>query len=79
MRESFVKNQETGEIWATNKLDSVGLHEVYPRESEGLRYVARGGPRWGPGILVDVVVKVRALYGEEAFLRAEDVWVGATY
>ena len=74
--ESFVKNRETGKIWATNKVDSMGLTgNSATRESKGVSYAARGGPRWGPGILVDVVVKVRSLNGEKALLRAENVWV----
>lgn len=67
--ESHVKNRETGEIWSTRKLESKGVY--YGLESDGLEYIARGGPRWGPGILVDLVVKVRSLDGESALLRAE--------
>jgi len=70
---SFVKNQETGKLWSTGRIE--GPFSPEPVYRNILRFVARGGPRWGPGILVDVVVKVRSLNGEKAFLRAENVWV----
>lgn len=45
--------------------------EEQPRsEPTKFEVVARDGPRWGPGITVDVVVRLRASGGENAFVRA---------
>ena len=33
-------------------------------------WVARGGPKWGPGVHVDVVARLREAAGEEVLVRA---------
>jgi hypothetical protein len=35
-------------------------------------WVARGGPRWGPGVRVDVVARLREAGGREIVIRAPD-------
>jgi hypothetical protein len=50
--------------------------EVWSAEVEqvpGTRdWVARGGPKWGPGVLVDVVARLREDDGEGVLVRAAD-------
>lgn len=43
-----------------------------------LRSVARGGPKWGPGITVDVVARLRDPLGFPHYLRAREQYIGAT-
>ena len=55
------------EVWATHPV------EEQPRGGAGattLAVMAREGPRWGPGITVDVVVRLRAAGGGTMLLRA---------
>lgn len=35
-------------------------------------WVARGGPKWGPGVTVDVVARLRKGSGEQVLVRAAD-------
>jgi hypothetical protein len=35
-------------------------------------WVARGGPKWGPGVRVDVVARLRDATGNEVVIRAPD-------
>lgn len=35
-------------------------------------WVARGGPKWGPGVRVDVVAQLREAEGREVLVRAAD-------
>ena len=35
-------------------------------------WVARGGPKWGPGVRVDVVARLREAGGEDVLVRAAD-------
>ena len=35
-------------------------------------WVARGGPKWGPGVGVDVVARLREAGGREVLIRAPD-------
>jgi hypothetical protein len=45
--------------------------EEQPREDPTrVAIVARDGPRWGPGIAVDVVVRLRGANGATALVRA---------
>ena len=41
--------------------------------------VAREGPKWGPGISVDVIVRLRSTDGRAFLLRAADQPIGATF
>jgi hypothetical protein len=43
-----------------------------------LEVVARDGPRWGPGVTVDVVVRLRGSGGSEFRLGAPDQLIGRT-
>ena len=53
------------EVWRANP------REEQPRtEPTKLEVVAREGPRWGPGITVDVVVRLKGPDGANAFVRA---------
>jgi S-formylglutathione hydrolase FrmB len=51
-----------------------------PRSATGayLEVVARNGPKWGPGVRVDVVVRVRDGGGAVAYVRAADQLIGRT-
>ncbi len=40
--------------------------------------IARNGPKWGPRVYVDVVIRVIA-DGKHYFLRASDQYIGATF
>jgi hypothetical protein len=51
------------EIWET----SVGEESD---QAKRLRAVARGGPRWGPGVKVDVVLRLLDRIGNKYLLRA---------
>jgi hypothetical protein len=53
-------------VWAT------WVSETFPRAPDypTLRVFADGGPKWGPGIEVDVVVRLRAAAGAAWYLRA---------
>jgi hypothetical protein len=55
------------DVWATE------VAEEYPRGVVAPDYevVARGGPTWGPGVSVDVVIRLRH-EGRELRLRAAD-------
>jgi hypothetical protein len=53
--------------------------EQRPRAETGRNYevIVRDGPKWGPDVMVDVVVRVRDSVGAESLLRApEQVIVG---
>jgi hypothetical protein len=55
------------DVWATE------VEEEFPRDIVAPNYevVARGGPKWGPGVSVDVVVRLRH-EGREHLLRVAD-------
>lgn len=54
------------QVWAT----AVG-EESFPTVSEPFyRVVARNGPKWGPGVNVDVIVRVKDAAGNTKLLRA---------
>ena len=54
------------QVWATR------VAEERPRKATAPAYevVARDGPKWGPGVSVDVVVRLRDGAGHAALLRA---------
>jgi hypothetical protein len=43
-----------------------------------LQKVARNGPKWGPGVYVDVVVRLSDGNGTPHLLRASRQWIGRT-
>ncbi len=66
------------EVWETEFSD-----EEIPQDSNRrhqLVKIARDGPKWGPGIYVDVVVKVKDHANFRTYLlRASNQYIGATY
>jgi hypothetical protein len=62
------------EIWATEFSDET----LPPSEQNELDGIARNGPKWGPQILVDVVVGLRRGKGSLELLRATDQWIEET-
>jgi hypothetical protein len=49
------------------------LWDATPDRAGGsTEWTARGGPQWGPGVRVDVVVRLRAADGRVRLLRAAD-------
>lgn len=54
------------DVWTT----SVGEERLATPSPVYYEVVARGGPRWGPGVGVDVVVRIRELSGSTQLLRA---------
>ena len=61
-------------VWAT------AVHEERPRGTDPrfVEVVARDGPKWGPGIAVDVVVRLRDGAGHEVLLQARAQWINRT-
>ena len=43
-----------------------------------LKMGARNGPKWGPKIYVDVVVRIVVDENKSCYLRASDQWIGRT-
>ena len=54
------------ETWAT----AVTEENVLPRGAAYHEWVARDGPKWNPGVRVDVIVRVREASGATQLLRA---------
>jgi hypothetical protein len=50
-----------------------------PNRQHQLEKVARDGPNWGPGVYVDVVVRVVESRGKDQLLRASHQYIGAAY
>jgi hypothetical protein len=61
-------------IWATTLSDE----SLPPSPQNELQAIARGGPKWGPQIQVDVVVGLRCGQGSLQLLRAPNQWIGRT-
>ena len=53
-----------GAVWATTVV------QEQPRNATYFEVVARNGPKWGPGIEVDVVVRLRDSAGRSLLLQA---------
>jgi hypothetical protein len=47
-------------------------------QQDVLEVVARDGPRWGPHVKVDVVVRLRGADGQTYYLRAPEQTIGRT-
>ena len=62
------------EVWT----GSVREHRLAPPPPMYYEAVMRGGPKWGPGITVDVVVRVRDSTGEPQLIRATNVPIHRT-
>jgi hypothetical protein len=65
-----------GEIWEA-KL-SAGSSSGDPARQHQLEKVAQNGPKWGPGIYVDVVVRLRESNGKDYLLRASNQYIART-
>lgn len=63
-----------GEVWSAKveqrpRAESAPIYEV----------IARNGPKWGPGVAVDVVVRLVDSQGRAFLLRAPGQTIGATH
>ena len=61
-------------IWATTFSDQ----SLPPPPPNELDRIAHEGPKWGPGVQVDVVVGLRRGKGSLELLRAPDQWIDRT-
>lgn len=59
-------------VWST------AVVEEEPRSGSEFRVIARGGPKWGPGIEVDVVVRVIDAEGNRFLLKAPRQFISRT-
>lgn len=70
-------------VWVLNGMQSWSAvpQEEHPRPEPSPVYelVAREGPKWGPGISVDVVVRLRSPDGRAFLLRAADQPIRGTF
>jgi hypothetical protein len=63
------------EVWVSAFSD-----ETRPPQPEyQVNAIARGGPKWGPDIYVDVAVKLMDGNGAVSFLRLDDQYISATF
>jgi hypothetical protein len=62
------------EVWT----QSVREERFAPPPPMYYEAIMRGGPKWGPGIAVDVVVRVRDSRGEPQLIRATNVPIHRT-
>lgn len=51
---------------------------INPYWAKSVAGIARDGPKWGPHVNVDVVVRVIDSKGKTQLLRASDQWIGRT-
>jgi len=66
------------EVWETEFSDEEIPQD--PNRMHQLEKVARDGPKWGPDIYVDVVVKVKDYANFRIYLlRASNQYIGATW
>lgn len=70
---AFVINGD--EVWATYY---TGEDQEYDQAPYLLVEVARDGPKWGPNVNVDAVVRLRDSSGNTYFLRAPNQLIGST-
>jgi hypothetical protein len=57
-----------GQAWIAPMVEE----NPYSRGDSHLEVVARNGPRWGPGILVDVILELRDSSGKAHLIRVPD-------
>jgi len=62
-----------GESWVTTP------EQVVTNDPSLAEAVSRGGPKWGPGVAVDVVVTVSLGGHQRTLMGARDQLIGATY
>jgi len=70
-------------VWVLNRADA---WSTVPREERSrnetapvYELVARDGPKWGPGITVDVVIRLRDAGGPESLLRVANRPIQGTF
>jgi hypothetical protein len=61
------------QTWAAWLLDDPG-----ERRADRITKIASNGPKWGPGVYVDVVVRVFDAAHNAFLLRAPNQWIGRT-
>ena len=61
-------------VWAARAV------QEQPRSATGayLEVIARNGPKWGPGVRVDVIARIRDAAGNVVHVRAADQLIGRT-
>lgn len=64
-------------VWETEFSDEELLQN--PNREHQLEKIARDGPKWGPNIQVEVIVRVIYEENNTYLLRASDQWIGATF
>jgi hypothetical protein len=69
----MVYNNEVWKSWYSNEL-------VAPGELKQNRIVkiVRNGPKWGPHVFIDVIVRVYDSWGNAELLRASKQWISRT-
>lgn len=65
------------EVWETKFSNEVKPKEPYRKHQ--LEKIARDGPKWGPRIQVEVVVRISEKNKRTYLLRASQQWIGCTY
>jgi hypothetical protein len=65
-----------GDIWEAILPAESGSGD--PSRQHQLEKVARDGPKWGPGIYVDVVVRIVESGGKDHLLRASNQYIART-
>lgn len=66
IRSVWVANGD--EVWKPAELEP----RAHPAGASALRVAARGGPKWGPNVRVDVVVRLEGADGVRRNVRAPD-------
>ena len=65
-----------GQVWKSWLTDPVNPPDlIWPN---CVAKIALNGPKWGPGVTVDVIVRVIDPKGKSHLLRASDQWIGRT-
>jgi hypothetical protein len=83
-RKPFPSNLDADQIWVIRSKDiweaklSSGSSSGDPTRQHQLEKVAQDGPKWGPGIYVDVVVRVVESNGKGYLLRASNQYIART-
>lgn len=77
----FPSTVDADRLWIVYQ-DSIWEKELsetiteYPHQ---LSKMARNGPKWGPSVYVDVIVRIVYISGSRYLLRASHQLIGATY
>jgi hypothetical protein len=65
-----------GQVWKTYFTEE--SYPPYPPRPNRLEKIARNGPKWGPHVFVDVIVRMYDGHGYPHFLRASHQWIDMT-